>query len=510
MKPHPLKVERELRGWSQAKVAEAVGTNVRTVIRWEQGQSVPYPYYREQLCSLFGKNARELGLLAQDSKASSEQEKSQDGQLITGIPVGSLLDPAIPVAPEGTSSIVGRESLLAHPHPPARQRKRHGIRIVLIALLIVVVVSSGLVALFLFRAGSSSTNIVGHASFTSSGVAPGANNMGINDTFQVTLSNVPLPQVGNSYYAWLLPDQNQSEASPRALGTLVVTNGGATLPSPYVDPQHSNLLIYFSRFLVTEEPKSPPPLDPSLDKGTWRYYAEIPQNPPVRDCIAVINQLNVLCHLRHLLSGDPELAEVNLPGGLNFWFLHNVKEIQQWAGEIVDRKDPVGIRHKVVDILYMLDGMNCIAQDLLQAAPGRENTPDDSTLTKVAAIPLLDCSLTPNVTGYLVHIHNHLNAMVLSPGVLEEQVTLADAISKELNTIDAWLKLVQRNARQLIALDDPHLVLAEGNRLRGEMDTLARMVLNGGIDPNTGTAEKGVVSITDQIQQLAIMDVTRY
>ena len=47
----------------QAKVAEAVGTNVRTVIRWEQWQSVPYPYYREQLCTLFGKNARELGLL---------------------------------------------------------------------------------------------------------------------------------------------------------------------------------------------------------------------------------------------------------------------------------------------------------------------------------------------------------------------------------------------------------------------------------------------------------------
>ncbi len=82
--------------------------------------------------------------------------------------------------------------------------------------------------------------------------------------------------------------------------------------------------------------------------------------------------------------------------------------------------------------------------------------------------------------------------MVLSPGVLEEQVTLADDISKELNTIDARLKLVQRDVRQLIALDDPHLMLAEGNRLRGEMDTLARMVLNGGIDPNTGKAEKGV------------------
>ena len=390
-----------------------------------------------------------------------------------------------------------------------RQHKRRGVRIVLIALLMVVVVSSGLVALFVSRGGSPTVNMVGHAFFTSSGAAPGANNMGINDRFQVNLSNVPLPQAGNSYYAWLLPDLNQ-EASPRALGTLMVTNGVASLPSPYVDPQHDNLLSYFSRFLVTEEPKSPVPLNPSLDKGTWRYDAEIPQNPPAKDCVAVINQLNDLCHLRHLLSGDPKLAQVNLPGGLNYWFLHNVKEIQKWAGEIVDRNDPVGIRHKLVDILSLLDGMHCIAQDLLPAAPGRENTPDDGTLRKVAAIPLLDCSLTPNVTGYLSHIHHHLTAMVLSPGVLQEQVTLAKDISTEFNTINAWLRQVQQDARQLVAMDDPHLVLAEGKRLRSEMETLVGAVLNGSIDPNTGTAENGVARIAAQIQQLAIMDVTRY
>lgn len=113
MKQHPLKAERELRGWSQAKVAEAVGTNVRTVIRWEQGQSTPYPYYREQLCILFDKNAKELGLLVQADEAANSQEKSQDAQPITSVPVGALFDPAIPVVSGGTSSLVGRESLLA-------------------------------------------------------------------------------------------------------------------------------------------------------------------------------------------------------------------------------------------------------------------------------------------------------------------------------------------------------------------------------------------------------------
>ena len=392
------------------------------------------------------------------------------------------------------------------PPPPVLSHRRRRILIVSMALLIVAVVSSGLVALFVF----SPTNIVGHAFFTSSGAASGANNMGINDTFLVNLSNVPMPQSGNAYYAWLLPDQNQSEASPRALGMLVVTNGVATLPFPYVDPQHDNLLIYYSRFLVTEEPKSPVPLDPSLDKGTWRYYAEIPQNPPLKDCAVVIHQLNVLCHLRHLLSGDPELTQVNLPGGLNYWFLNNVKEIQMWAGETVDNNNPIAIRHKVVDMLYLLDGMNCIAQDLLHAAPGGENTPDIGNLTKLAAISLLDCSLTPNATGLLAHIHNHLNAMVLSPGVLKEQVTLANALSTELNIINAWLRQVQQDARQLIAMDDLHLMMVGEKRLYGEMYTLATKVLNGGVDPNTRTAEKGAGSIAEQIQQLATMDVTRY
>ena len=58
-----LKQARELRGWSQAKVAEQIGTDATTVSRWERGLFSPTPYFRERLCQLFGKNAEELGLL---------------------------------------------------------------------------------------------------------------------------------------------------------------------------------------------------------------------------------------------------------------------------------------------------------------------------------------------------------------------------------------------------------------------------------------------------------------
>src|SRR6266487_420655 len=56
-----LKRERELRGLSQEELAEAVGTTDKIVSRWECGESMPRPYYRQKLIELFGRNAEELG-----------------------------------------------------------------------------------------------------------------------------------------------------------------------------------------------------------------------------------------------------------------------------------------------------------------------------------------------------------------------------------------------------------------------------------------------------------------
>jgi tetratricopeptide (TPR) repeat protein/DNA-binding XRE family transcriptional regulator len=143
MKIHPLKYERELRGWSQAKVAEEIGTTARTVSRWEHGLAIPYPYFREQLCTLFGKNAVELGLIPEDE---DEQEPPEDAQVLatpsssmsgsqtgqrhpdvqvngnhseasdTYVPFpnssGYVYDSTIPVA-LGATDLIGRDALLA-------------------------------------------------------------------------------------------------------------------------------------------------------------------------------------------------------------------------------------------------------------------------------------------------------------------------------------------------------------------------------------------------------------
>ncbi|GHO96810.1 hypothetical protein KSF_068580 [Reticulibacter mediterranei] len=68
-----LRQERELRGWSQSRAAQELGTTPNTVSAWERDLSLPSPYFREKLCMLFGKNARELGLLSANEQSVALQ-----------------------------------------------------------------------------------------------------------------------------------------------------------------------------------------------------------------------------------------------------------------------------------------------------------------------------------------------------------------------------------------------------------------------------------------------------
>src|SRR5712692_8733083 len=79
-KPIPnqrLREEREIRGWSQKYVTDQIGVDPYYLSRWERGTATPSPHYRQKLCALFGKNARELGLLQDERSSSSEQLTSE-------------------------------------------------------------------------------------------------------------------------------------------------------------------------------------------------------------------------------------------------------------------------------------------------------------------------------------------------------------------------------------------------------------------------------------------------
>lgn len=58
-----LKSARYQMGWTQAELAEKVGTTFETVSRWERGIKAPSAYFRRKLSEVFGKTAEELGLL---------------------------------------------------------------------------------------------------------------------------------------------------------------------------------------------------------------------------------------------------------------------------------------------------------------------------------------------------------------------------------------------------------------------------------------------------------------
>ncbi|MGI9058479.1 MAG: helix-turn-helix domain-containing protein [Ktedonobacteraceae bacterium] len=58
-----LRTAREYRHWTQAQVAEMIECPQSVAIsRWENGITFPSRHYRERLCKLYGKTARELGL----------------------------------------------------------------------------------------------------------------------------------------------------------------------------------------------------------------------------------------------------------------------------------------------------------------------------------------------------------------------------------------------------------------------------------------------------------------
>lgn len=114
----PLRTERALRGWSQARLAETLGVTIRTVRRWELGQAIPFPNYRQQLSSLFGKTAQELGLFPYRDENNAMQQAfslvSQPNKPVLPTSASLLVDPTIERTLGSIKSLLGRHDLVTH------------------------------------------------------------------------------------------------------------------------------------------------------------------------------------------------------------------------------------------------------------------------------------------------------------------------------------------------------------------------------------------------------------
>ncbi|MBV9256590.1 MAG: helix-turn-helix transcriptional regulator [Ktedonobacteraceae bacterium] len=78
-----LRHQRELRGWSQKRVAleihqrfPGVAVTEDDVKRWESGKRRPGPYYREKLCAIFDMDAAALGLIKDEPADATATETS--------------------------------------------------------------------------------------------------------------------------------------------------------------------------------------------------------------------------------------------------------------------------------------------------------------------------------------------------------------------------------------------------------------------------------------------------
>jgi tetratricopeptide (TPR) repeat protein/DNA-binding XRE family transcriptional regulator len=105
-----LKAARERRRWSQQELADQLHITANSVSRWERGISSPGPYFRRQLCDLFGLSAQELGLLA-----GKQEETAHQTDQASRVARSSL--PTICTLPfQRNPFFTGREEVLAQLH----------------------------------------------------------------------------------------------------------------------------------------------------------------------------------------------------------------------------------------------------------------------------------------------------------------------------------------------------------------------------------------------------------
>ncbi|MBV9257951.1 MAG: helix-turn-helix transcriptional regulator, partial [Ktedonobacteraceae bacterium] len=68
-----IRHQRQMRGWSQKKLADKLDTSKELVSRWERGTQRTSPYYQEKLCTIFGMTAEELGFL-EEAEETGQRE----------------------------------------------------------------------------------------------------------------------------------------------------------------------------------------------------------------------------------------------------------------------------------------------------------------------------------------------------------------------------------------------------------------------------------------------------
>jgi hypothetical protein len=420
-----------------------------------------------------------------------------------------------PGQPERRKGVLskGRESMSPHNNDPGRgQRSRF------LARLIVVMLLGGISALLGSWNGVSASFpamatpivsvptrvplLIGYAAFESSGLVDAQMTQGINDEVQLDLYQVPTPDPGTRYWAWLLPDKELLQAI--LLGQLTIEH--AAIHFHYAgDQQHTDLLATTSRLLVTEEDAVHPPRIPSMDEHRWRYYGAIPHDPNPTNSM---DHASLLDHIRSLVSGPPLVSDsgtlMPVQGGLSSWLVFATRNVLEWAsaarGGLGTPEAPLFLRIDLYRILDELDGSALVQQDVPAGTPLYVDP-------QLSQVPLLQLEPGQMPAASLSQIALHLAALARSAEATPEQRALASRLLPDLTQVADSLERVRDIARHLVLLSDAQLALPATVSLLDDLVEQANRAYAGTLNPATGEREGGALRIADQLERLATIVV---
>ncbi|HWZ19036.1 MAG TPA: hypothetical protein VNW73_09595, partial [Ktedonobacteraceae bacterium] len=407
------------------------------------------------------------------------------------------------------------------PMPPSSPHKRQWKwwYTALIAVVIVALIGSSLGAFLVLHNRNSQTAAIpgGQAFFLSSGQINPHTAQGIADQLEIDLHNIPNPQAGKSYYAWLLADRHPTAEKdllqprplfslPLLLGKLTVNNGNVSFFYQGT-AQHDDLFALSSRLLITEEDTNGTPRGPAANRSAWLYYAQVPQTPYGS------LHLSALDHIRHLFYKETVVDVLGLSGGLDNWLYKNTEKVMEWSISARDdyHAQASNINLNVINNLFVsmldyLDGSQNVHIDV----PGGPVVADQ-TISQVALLtvdPAQGKDLVHNPPGYLDHIQLHLQGVVGAPDATPQMRALASKIIHELHNASVWLQKVRADVQQLVKMDAVQLSQPSTQVKLDDMLQNATYAYIGQLDPSTNQVVPGVLQVHYDIQKLAAFTIT--
>ncbi|GER89476.1 hypothetical protein KDW_36380 [Dictyobacter vulcani] len=208
-----------------------------------------------------------------------------------------------------------------------------------------------------------------------------------------------------------------------------------------------------------------------------------------------------LDHLRHLLYQDPTLQNkdlnINLQGGVAFWFHQNLQRVMMQAKDARDKNNVNTTKNDAIKILDYIDGTQYVSRDV----PPKTKILVDSKIARIALLTLDSEHEKP--TGFDRLMGHHLTGLIEAPAITADEKQQINQVNAALNRIVDMLGQIHNDATKLVA--NPN----DTNSL-DDLYTQSTNAYYGQFDSATGDRTGGAIWIYDHIQHLSSFTVKKY